>query len=45
MTAKPPANPEPETSLIGTLGWVGVVIVLSALALMLLAFLGPLGEQ
>jgi hypothetical protein len=42
---QPPTRSEPETSALGTLGWVGMVVVLSALALILLSWLGPLGEH
>ncbi len=42
---QPPTRSEPKTSVLGTLGWVGMVVVLSALALILLSWLGPLGEH
>jgi hypothetical protein len=40
--------PEPQadnSSVLGTLGWVGVVIVGALLALLLLSWLGPVGGQ
>jgi hypothetical protein len=37
-----PSN-EPETTALGTLGWVGVVIVGALLALLILSWLGPVG--
>ncbi len=34
---------EPETTTLGTLGWVGVVVVGAIFALLLLSWLGPVG--
>jgi hypothetical protein len=40
-----PVDHEPETSFLGTLAWVGVVASLAVVALLLLSWIGPLGEQ
>lgn len=40
-----PIKNEPEGSLLGTLAWVGVVAVLAVVALMILSWVGPLGEH
>jgi len=44
MSAQP-SSQEPETTLLGTIGWVGVTIVLALAALVLLNWLGPLGGR
>lgn len=44
MSQSPHKN-EPEPSLLGTLGWVGVVACLAVVALMILSWVGPLGEH
>jgi hypothetical protein len=37
--------PEEETTTLGTIGWVGAVIGCAVVALLLLSWLGPLGER
>jgi len=44
MSAQP-SSQESETTLLGTVGWVGVTIVLALAALVLLNWLGPLGGR
>ena len=41
--AKPAAKG--EETLVGTAGWVGVVIACSLVALLILTWLGPLGDR
>lgn len=43
MTAPDPKAD--ETSALGTLGWVGVVILGAIAALLVLSWLGPVGGQ
>jgi len=43
MTAPEQQHPPDDTSALGTLGWVGVVILGAILALALLSWLGPVG--
>ena len=38
-------EPEEETTALGTLGWVGAVVLCATAALFVLAWLGPLGER
>ncbi len=38
-------EPEAETTLLGTLGWVAVTGVLAVVALIVLNWLGPLGGR
>ncbi len=45
MTAQLPQRESDQTSLLGTLGWVGVVILLAIAAVVLLNWLGPLGGR
>ena len=49
MSHPEPARVEPrtqvETSALGTLGWVAVVLAFALLALVLLSWLGPVGGQ
>lgn len=49
MSQAEPARVEPrpqvETSALGTLAWVGMVLVGALLALGLLSWLGPVGGQ
>lgn len=45
MSLPEPARQEPETTALGTLGWVGVVVALSLVALALLSALGPVGGR
>lgn len=40
----PPSQPDDRTTL-GTLGWVGVVILGAIVALLILSWLGPVGGQ
>lgn len=41
-----PSKPESEqTTLLGTIGWVGVVCLLAVASLLLLSWLGPLGGR
>lgn len=40
----PSHEPRPETSALGTLGWVGVVLLCAIVALLLLSALGPVGQ-
>jgi hypothetical protein len=40
-----PDKKEPEGSLLATLAWVGVVAGLAVVALMILSWVGPLGEH
>jgi len=44
MTLPESARPDVETSALGTLGWVGVVLLGALLALGLLSWLGPVGR-
>ena len=43
MTAPDPKAD--ESSVLGTLGWVGAVIVGAVVALLVLSWLGPVGGQ
>lgn len=43
--SRAPAEPLAETSALGTLAWVGVVLLGAVLALVLLSWLGPVGGQ
>ena len=38
-------QPKEDTSALGTLGWVGVVLLGALLALLLLSWLGPVGGR
>lgn len=44
MSHEPKPGSKEETTLLGTLGWVGVVIALAFVALVILSQLGPVGE-
>jgi hypothetical protein len=45
MSQSSPNKDEPQSSFLATLGWVGVVTVLAIVALMILSWVGPLGEH
>jgi hypothetical protein len=45
MQPNSPNQPPEETTALGTLAWVGVVVVLSIVALLILSWLGPVGER
>jgi hypothetical protein len=45
MSSSDPSRVAPETSALGTLAWVCVVLVGAVLALVLLSWLGPVGGQ
>lgn len=45
MSSPDPSRAQDETSALGTLAWVGVVVVFAVLALVVLSWLGPVGGQ
>jgi hypothetical protein len=45
MASDDAARAPAKTSALGTLGWVGVVLVCAVAALVLLSWLGPVGGE
>ncbi|MDB4976860.1 MAG: hypothetical protein JWN48_5201 [Myxococcaceae bacterium] len=45
MSPPEPSRAPIETTALGTLGWVAVVLVGAVLAVLLLSWLGPVGGQ
>jgi hypothetical protein len=47
VTMQPNSSKEPpeETTALGTFAWVGAVVALAIVALLILSWLGPVGEH